>query len=201
MLELFARATCFVMPSLIEPFGIAYVEAASAGVSSIGSSVGGPRDVIGADGGIVVEPGDEAGLLRRCCDSPIRIRPGAWARPRASARGLYTWRKVAERLLRALGLQAPGGQPLAEFLRVSPQSPRPVLLLIVRPRPETEVASWRISSWAWGIPVVVLAILLGPLVLTSSTFGQDWPNNLWLVWQQSRNVTALGHPATSSSRI
>ncbi len=43
--------------------------------------------------------------------------------------------------------------------------------------------------------MVVLAILLGPLVLTSSTFGQDWPNNLWLVWQQSRNVTALGHPS------
>ena len=37
--------------------------------------------------------------------------------------------------------------------------------------------------------------LLGPLVRTSSTFGQDWPNHLWLVWQQSRNITALGHPS------
>ena len=43
--------------------------------------------------------------------------------------------------------------------------------------------------------MVVLAVLLGPLILTSSTFGQDWPNHLWLVWQQSRNVTALGHPS------
>jgi hypothetical protein len=51
------------------------------------------------------------------------------------------------------------------------------------------------APWSWAIPVVVLAVLLGPLVLTSSTFGQDWPNHLWLVWQQSRNVTAFGHPS------
>jgi glycosyltransferase involved in cell wall biosynthesis len=116
ILELFARATCFVMPSLIEPFGIAYVEAASAGVPSIGSSVGGPRDVIGDDGGIVVEPDDEAGLVEamlRLADPDTARRMGRAARERS---GLYTWRKVAERLLRALGLQAPGGQTLAEFL-------------------------------------------------------------------------------------
>jgi len=116
ILELFARATCFVMPSLIEPFGIAYVEAASAGVPSIGSSVGGPRDVIGDDGGIVVDPDDEAGLVEamlRLADPDTARRMGQAARERS---GLYTWRKVAERLLRALGLQAPGGAPLAEFL-------------------------------------------------------------------------------------
>ena len=56
-------------------------------------------------------------------------------------------------------------------------------------------ASWRVVWWAWGIPLIALAALLGPLVLTSSTFGQDWPNHLWLVWQQSRNITALGHPS------
>jgi hypothetical protein len=65
----------------------------------------------------------------------------------------------------------------------------------VRPGPKTEVANWRVASWAWAIPVVALAVLLGPLVLTSSTFGQDWPNHLWLMWQQSRNITALGHPS------
>jgi len=58
-----------------------------------------------------------------------------------------------------------------------------------------EVANWRVVSWAWAIPLAALAILLGPLVLTSSTFGQDWPNHLWLVWQQGRNITALGHPS------
>jgi glycosyltransferase involved in cell wall biosynthesis len=116
MAELFARATCFVMPSLVEPFGIAYVEAASAGVPSIGSSSGGPRDVIGADGGVLVEPADEEGLveaMRRLADPDTARRMGAAAHTRSA---LYTWPKVAERLLRALGLQAPDGRTLAEFL-------------------------------------------------------------------------------------
>jgi glycosyltransferase involved in cell wall biosynthesis len=114
--ELFARATCFVMPSLVEPFGIAYVEAGSAGIASIGGSVGGPRDVIGADAGVVVEPGDEDGLyeaMLRLADPDTARRMGAAARERST---LYTWRKVAERLLRALGLQAPDGRALAAFV-------------------------------------------------------------------------------------
>ncbi len=116
ILDLFARATCFVMPSLVEPFGIAYVEAASAGVASIGTSVGGAPDVIGSDGGVVVDPRDEAGLLDamlRLADPDTARRMGEAARERSE---LYTWGKVAERLLRALGLELPDGRPLAEPL-------------------------------------------------------------------------------------
>jgi glycogen synthase len=116
VLDLFSRATCFVMPSLVEPFGIAYVEAASAGVPSIGSSIGGPRDVIGPDGGIVVAPDDERALL----DAMLRLADPETARRMGEAAGeraaLYTWPKVAERLLRALGLPAPDGRDLAAFL-------------------------------------------------------------------------------------
>jgi len=114
--ELFRRATCFVMPSLIEPFGIAYVEAASAGLPSIASSAGGPRDVIGDDGGVVVEPHDEQALFEamlRLADPDTARRMGAAARERSA---LYTWPKVAERLLRALELRAPDGRELAPFL-------------------------------------------------------------------------------------
>jgi len=102
IVELFARATCFVMPSLVEPFGIVHIEAASAGVPSIGSSVGGPRDLIGTDGGLVVDPDDEDGLLeamRRLAEPATARRMGEAARERSR---LYTWPKVAERLLRAL---------------------------------------------------------------------------------------------------
>jgi glycosyltransferase involved in cell wall biosynthesis len=116
VLGLFARATCFVMPSRIEPFGIAYVEAAAAGVPSIASSVGGPRDVIGADGGLIVEHEEEEGLFQamlRLADPDTAQRMGQAARARSTH---YTWPKVAERLLRALGLQAPDGRKLAEFL-------------------------------------------------------------------------------------
>jgi glycosyltransferase involved in cell wall biosynthesis len=114
--ELFASSTCFVMPSAVEPFGIVHVEAASAGLPSIATSVGGAGEVLGPDGGIVVDPGDEAGLVAamlRLTDPATARRMGESARARSV---LYTWRKVAERLLRALGLVAADGRPLAEFL-------------------------------------------------------------------------------------
>jgi glycosyltransferase involved in cell wall biosynthesis len=116
MLDLFARATCFVMPSSIEPFGIVYIEAASAGLASIAGSVGGARDLIGDDGGLLVEPNDQAGLvdaMLQLADPDTARRMGQAARERSTQ---YTWTKVAERLLRALGLPAPDGRALADFL-------------------------------------------------------------------------------------
>jgi len=114
--ELYARATCFVMPSLVEPFGLVHVEAGSAGIPSIVTTEGGARDTIGADGGLAVQPGDEEGLLEamlRLANPETARQMGKAARERSR---LYTWTKVSERLLRALGLQAPDGRTLAEFL-------------------------------------------------------------------------------------
>jgi glycosyltransferase involved in cell wall biosynthesis len=116
VLELFGAATCFVMPSRVEPFGIAYVEAAAAGIPSIGSLVGGPPDVIGPEGGKVVPPADEDALVSamlELSDPATAQRAGETARERSA---LYTWRAVAERLLRALGLGAPDGRELSGFL-------------------------------------------------------------------------------------
>ncbi len=52
-----AKADCFVLPSLKEGFGIAILEAQAAGLSVIGTRVGGILDII-EDGktGILVEP-------------------------------------------------------------------------------------------------------------------------------------------------
>lgn len=116
LVDLFARATCVVMPSLVEPFGIVHVEAASTGIPSIGSSVGGPADVLGEGAGVLVAPGDEEGLLRamlQLADSATARAMGEVALERSR---LYTWKLVAERLLRALEVQAPDGHALAGFL-------------------------------------------------------------------------------------
>jgi glycosyltransferase involved in cell wall biosynthesis len=116
MATLFARATCFVMPSLIEPFGIVYVEAASAGIPCIASSIGGGGDVVGEAGGVVVEPGDERALaaaMLRLADPDTAKRMGDAARLGSAS---YTWTRVAERLLRSLGISAPDGRELAHFL-------------------------------------------------------------------------------------
>jgi glycosyltransferase involved in cell wall biosynthesis len=114
--ELYARATCLVVPSLVEPFGIVYAEAALAGIPSIVGGQGGAREIIGEHGGAVVDPGDEKGLVEAMLlltDPNVASRMGVAARERSR---LYTWPGVAERLLRALGLRAPDGHALAEFL-------------------------------------------------------------------------------------
>ena len=107
--DLFARATCFVMPSECEPFGIAYAEAGAAGVPSIATAVGGAATITGSDGGILVDPADDGALLdamRRLADGETARAMGEAARERAK---LFTWEAVAGRMLRAL---APPGVDL-----------------------------------------------------------------------------------------
>jgi glycosyltransferase involved in cell wall biosynthesis len=99
---LFESATCFVMPSQFEPFGIVYVEAAAAGVPSIGTLVGGARDAIGEEGGLLVDPWDEKALIEsmELMSDPNRASMmGAAALERSR---LFTWTAVAQRIAGAL---------------------------------------------------------------------------------------------------
>lgn len=107
--RLFSEATCFVMPSHSEALGIAYVEAAAAGLPSIGTSQGGSDYLIG-DGGLIVHPDDMDALvaaMRRLSDPEIAARIGQAGRRRAER---FTWLAVAQRLLRALD-EAPAEDP------------------------------------------------------------------------------------------
>ena len=100
---LFESATCFVLPSRFEPYGIAYLEAGGAGVASIGTSAGGAADVIGR-GGRVVDPDDDDALraaMLALCDAATARRLGAEARRNAAGQ---TWAGVAGRVLDALRL-------------------------------------------------------------------------------------------------
>jgi glycosyltransferase involved in cell wall biosynthesis len=99
--ELFSRATCFVMPSTVEPAGMVYVEAAMGGAPSIGTSVGGAPELIGP-GGRVVDPYDQEGLTRAMldlCRAEVAESLGLQARRHAER---FTWKATAERLLQAL---------------------------------------------------------------------------------------------------
>jgi glycosyltransferase involved in cell wall biosynthesis len=113
---LFAQATCFVMPSKVEPFGIAYAEAAAAGVPSIGSTVGGASTIIGDAGGRLVPPDDgpalEAAMLE-LADPATARRMGEAALARA---GAFTWDAVSGRMLRALALPGVDPDSLPPFL-------------------------------------------------------------------------------------
>lgn len=112
---LFAVATCFVMPSLHEPLGISYAEAGAAGIPSIGTRSGGAQEVIGP-GGEVVDPLEAAPLIEameRFCDPEHARAVGERALAHAQ---LYTWPRVAKRILNALGRLSPLKDPEAAFL-------------------------------------------------------------------------------------
>ncbi len=101
--NLYRQATAFVMPSLHEPAGTVHVEAAAAGIPSIGTSNGGAATCIG-DAGYVVDPGAPSELFEamlKLCDPGTAERLGALGREHAKQ---FTWRKVAERLVRALDI-------------------------------------------------------------------------------------------------
>ena len=113
--SLFANATCFVMPSLHEPAGLAYVEAAAWGIPSIATSNGGGSELVGA-GGIVVDPRNDDQLLaamRELCDPTEAERLGRIAEQRSQ---LFTSRTMAGRLLRALDLPSVAVEQLPAFL-------------------------------------------------------------------------------------
>ena len=108
---LFATSTCFVMPSHYEPSALAYIEAGVSGIPSIGTTVGGAAELIG-EGGLTVDPENDdelAAAMVHLADPETAAALGRAAENRAH---LYTWRLVAERLVRAL---APPGVDLADL--------------------------------------------------------------------------------------
>jgi glycosyltransferase involved in cell wall biosynthesis len=99
--DLFARATCHVLPSAYESFGIAYLDAGAAGVPSIGTTVGGAADAVG-NGGVLVDPGDVPALaaaMFELSDPARAAKLGALAKQNSDR---FTWQAVAERVLDAL---------------------------------------------------------------------------------------------------
>ncbi len=113
--ELFASATCFLMPSEVEPSGLSLVEAGSCGLPSIVTTEGGAAEVVG-EGGIAVRPGDAVALaeaMRRMCDLGLASRLGELARRHVLQ---FTWELTARRILSALGF----GEPVGDLPRVCP---------------------------------------------------------------------------------
>ena len=55
-------ADCIVQPSLHETFGVVLIEALACGRPVIATRCGGPEDIVDESNGLLVEPGDTAGL-------------------------------------------------------------------------------------------------------------------------------------------
>ncbi|HYF24927.1 MAG TPA: glycosyltransferase, partial [Baekduia sp.] len=94
-LEVARRATLFVMPSIDEAFGVAYVEAMAGGVPALGAyGESGPGEIARAGDGIVlVPPGDPhllAAELEPLLDDPQR-RGRLGAAARRTVERHFTW--------------------------------------------------------------------------------------------------------------
>ena len=88
-------ASLFVMPSVDEAFGVAYIEAMAGGVPAIGCrGEDGPEEIAGAGGGIVLVPARDVRALADRIDALLADRPslealGAVARETVVAE--FTW--------------------------------------------------------------------------------------------------------------
>jgi glycosyltransferase involved in cell wall biosynthesis len=94
------EATLFVMPSVDEAFGVAYVEAMAGGVPAIGcAGEPGPQEIAGAGGGLeLVRPGDTSELARTLerllDDGPAQQRLRATARDTVERE--FTWQRCGQ---------------------------------------------------------------------------------------------------------
>jgi glycosyltransferase involved in cell wall biosynthesis len=103
--SLLSLATVFALPTLREPFGIAFLDAMACGVPCVGTRIEAvPEIVRDGETGLLVPPGDPVALaiaLERLLDDPGLARAmGARGRARVFAGGL--WSHVAARLERAI---------------------------------------------------------------------------------------------------
>ncbi|MEA2310362.1 MAG: hypothetical protein QOE28_330 [Solirubrobacteraceae bacterium] len=94
------RAALFVLPSVDEAFGVAYVEAMAGGVPAIGCrGEAGPEEIAGVGGGLrLVAPGDPEALaaeLRALLDEPEWRRELGQA-ARATVEREFTWERCGE---------------------------------------------------------------------------------------------------------
>ena len=111
MAEFYDHTDLLVMPTFYEGYGMVVAEALARGIPVVGTRTGAIPDLVGADAGLLVPPGDEAALaeaLRSVLDDPsLRARLQAGAR---EARGrLPTWDRSAAALAEALQRLAASG--------------------------------------------------------------------------------------------
>lgn len=97
-----ARAHVCVMPSVEEPFGVAYVEAMARWLPAIGcGGEGGPEDIVAAGDGMVLVARDDvaalAAAIKRCLAERERLGEAA----RATVERAFTWERCGAATLAA----------------------------------------------------------------------------------------------------
>jgi glycosyltransferase involved in cell wall biosynthesis len=104
-----ARSHVLCQPSLIEPFGLALLEAMAAGRSVVATRVGGPPEFVPADAGALVDPTDAGDIARGLRAAAALPRPNHAARAAAEEHDLRRQAERVEEILRRAVRDRPGG--------------------------------------------------------------------------------------------
>jgi glycogen(starch) synthase len=109
-----ARSHVLCQPSLIEPFGLALLEAMATGRSVVATRVGGPPEFVTPAAGVLVDPTDEGHIAQGLLTASALPSPNHAARQAAEAHDLRRQaERVEEVLLRAVRDRRDGGRPAA----------------------------------------------------------------------------------------
>jgi glycosyltransferase involved in cell wall biosynthesis len=109
-----ARSHVLCQPSLVEPFGLALLEAMAAGRSVVATRVGGPPEFVTSRAGVLVDPTDEDDLARGLVAAAALPSPNQAARNAAETHDLRRQaERVEEVLLRAARDRQGGARPAA----------------------------------------------------------------------------------------
>lgn len=94
-----AAADVVCQPSLVEPFGLATLEAMASGRSVVATSVGGPPEFVPPGAGVLVDPLDDAALRTGLDDAAALPRPNLDARRAAEGHDVRVQAARIESLL------------------------------------------------------------------------------------------------------
>jgi len=99
-----AAADVVCQPSMVEPFGLATLEAMAAARSVVATTIGGPPEFVPPEAGVLVDPADEGALAEALAHAASLPRPNLAAREAAKAHDVRLQaERVEEILLRAAG--------------------------------------------------------------------------------------------------
>jgi glycosyltransferase involved in cell wall biosynthesis len=98
-------ASLFVLPSVDEAFGVAYVEAMAGGLPAIGCrGEPGPEEIAAAGGGIRLVAAGDVGGLARAIDALVGDRAALrdlGTKARATVEAAFTWERCGRETVRA----------------------------------------------------------------------------------------------------
>lgn len=96
------RCHVCAMPSVEEPFGVAYVEAMAGGLPTIGcEQEGGPQDIAAAGEGMLLVPADDPAAVASAIERCLRERERLGAAAQDTVRRAFTWERCGKRTLAA----------------------------------------------------------------------------------------------------